>query len=460
MEKSLFEQLNDRINLLNSSEELQSEFTSTSLKDDKRVYHLLNTNIKTLNTYYKYLYDIINYPDKDNHQKYEVVRKLGLYSSDKNAPNIQKINTRASILLETGKIFPHKSSLVRNILIFILSLRSDYNAVKGSEYLLDSLPKKLLDEYELYLGQLLSDSPSDIRNPAFGVFVFYSDRELLDIYLDLFDSRVDAFETIISALNERDFNFVSKRIKNCQKSSLKMEAFLFAVYRVLNELELTDSYNQNVEALIQALQTMLTTIGSHNLGSLLIYDDSDFDALRSLLLALNQDQRIELNKCLSFESDSVNIRTIKTVNTLVQNDYEGSDVQVTTSHRRGQNVFKRELQKVSRINGTLKCFFPGCDVEGEKFLIASHIVPWKYSDNKEKVDPNNGLLLCPNHDLLFDSLLITFNKDGKLVVSEDLLKTNIGAFGIKDDLLLDLSPEKEVYMCRHRNAMKKKRWKK
>ena len=35
-------------------------------------------------------------------------------------------------------------------------------------------------------------------------------------------------------------------------------------------------------------------------------------------------------------------------------------------------------------------------------LIASHIKPWRVSNNNERLDVYNGLLLLPNLDKLFD----------------------------------------------------------
>ncbi|MGG0656916.1 HNH endonuclease [Rummeliibacillus pycnus] len=36
---------------------------------------------------------------------------------------------------------------------------------------------------------------------------------------------------------------------------------------------------------------------------------------------------------------------------------------------------------------------------------------------------NNGLLLCPNHDELFDKHLISFDINGKIVISQSLNET-------------------------------------
>ena len=76
-----------------------------------------------------------------------------------------------------------------------------------------------------------------------------------------------------------------------------------------------------------------------------------------------------------------------------------------------------------------------CEVTGlanKAMLIASHIIPWASdaADNKNRLDPNNGLSLTPNIDKLFDCGLISFNDDGLLLSKTD---------GV-DDLLRQLLP--------------------
>lgn len=53
------------------------------------------------------------------------------------------------------------------------------------------------------------------------------------------------------------------------------------------------------------------------------------------------------------------------------------------------------------------------------FLRASHIKPWSDSNNRERLDPHNGLFLSPNYDHLFDHGYITFADDGALLVSNE-----------------------------------------
>lgn len=65
-----------------------------------------------------------------------------------------------------------------------------------------------------------------------------------------------------------------------------------------------------------------------------------------------------------------------------------------------------------------------CAVKNKKLLIASHIKPWAKSESKEKADIDNGFLMCPNHDRLFDKGYITFDDDGTIIISEKLKKND------------------------------------
>ena len=51
---------------------------------------------------------------------------------------------------------------------------------------------------------------------------------------------------------------------------------------------------------------------------------------------------------------------------------------------------------------------------------ASHAKPWAQSDDHEKLDPFNGLLLAVHYDALFDQGLVTFDDDGQIMISPSL----------------------------------------
>lgn len=80
----------------------------------------------------------------------------------------------------------------------------------------------------------------------------------------------------------------------------------------------------------------------------------------------------------------------------------------------------------------------------------THIKPWEKSEAKEKLDVNNGLLLCPNHDKLFDGGWISFDNDGKILISGEM-KTNDKIFmNIREDMKIVLTKKNKSYMKYHR----------
>jgi len=69
-------------------------------------------------------------------------------------------------------------------------------------------------------------------------------------------------------------------------------------------------------------------------------------------------------------------------------------------------------------------------ITDKRFLIASHIKPWKDSTNEERLDGNNGLLLSPHVDKLFDNGWITFSDDGDLLIADQSIEKVLLIWGI------------------------------
>lgn len=90
----------------------------------------------------------------------------------------------------------------------------------------------------------------------------------------------------------------------------------------------------------------------------------------------------------------------------------------------------------------------------KEILIASHIVPWKESTNEERLDVNNGILLSPTYDALFDQHLISFENSGKIILSESLSKTKYQYIGISGkEVISNFSAENHGYLDRHRSLL-------
>ena len=114
------------------------------------------------------------------------------------------------------------------------------------------------------------------------------------------------------------------------------------------------------------------------------------------------------------------------------------------SARVGQGKYRSDL-----IDYWERCALTG--FSNVRFLIASHIKPWRESENQERLDPFNGLLLLPNIDKVFDLGFITFTETGKIIVSEHL--DDAENIGVTRDMSIVLANKHQAYMKFHRDVM-------
>jgi hypothetical protein len=116
--------------------------------------------------------------------------------------------------------------------------------------------------------------------------------------------------------------------------------------------------------------------------------------------------------------------------------------------RLGQGQFRKDLD----LRWNNACAITG--ISTRAVLRASHIQPWADSDDDERLDPDNGLLLSANLDCLFDRGLIGFDDDGTLLVSDNLSAAAANALGLDDDLQLSQPPTdgQRRYLANHRDT--------
>jgi len=95
-----------------------------------------------------------------------------------------------------------------------------------------------------------------------------------------------------------------------------------------------------------------------------------------------------------------------------------------------------------------------CAVTGiaiPEVIVASHIKPWAESDNRERLDPANGLPLIGTLDRLFDCELISFDASGKIIISPRISSADYPLLNLHDGLRLRfLSIETAAYLAYHR----------
>ncbi len=96
-------------------------------------------------------------------------------------------------------------------------------------------------------------------------------------------------------------------------------------------------------------------------------------------------------------------------------------------------------------------------VHEPRVLRSSHIRPWADSNNREKTDHFNGLLLIPNLDSLFNEGLISFRDDGRILMSDDWRRDDQRRMHITSDLRLrNVHRESSPYLEFHRDTIFKR----
>ncbi len=117
--------------------------------------------------------------------------------------------------------------------------------------------------------------------------------------------------------------------------------------------------------------------------------------------------------------------------------------------RVGQGRFKenvRARESFCRVTG----------VHNGLHLIGSHIKPWRHGTNEERLDGENGLLLTPSIDHLFDKGLISFKNDGALLISESSDRESLAKMGIRDESAVIekvFSNGQQAYLEYHRDVI-------
>lgn len=118
--------------------------------------------------------------------------------------------------------------------------------------------------------------------------------------------------------------------------------------------------------------------------------------------------------------------------------------------RVGQGFYRQQI--VEKWDG--RC--PVSNSNIKQILISSHIVPWSESNDIERLDSENGILLSPNIDSLFDKHLISFEDNGSIIISSKIDDANRISLGINSQIKIPVSEGMKKYLKRHRERFNEK----
>lgn len=112
-------------------------------------------------------------------------------------------------------------------------------------------------------------------------------------------------------------------------------------------------------------------------------------------------------------------------NTSIENKYK--ELLVDLAHLKGETVIREVKTRVNQsvfrqmvlANYSTKCAITGIDIP--QLLYASHIVPWSQNE-KERLNPENGICLSSLYDKAFDKGLIGISTNHEVILSNELKK--------------------------------------
>lgn len=148
--------------------------------------------------------------------------------------------------------------------------------------------------------------------------------------------------------------------------------------------------------------------------------------------------------------------TIGSTNNIIQSFEEDKKNHISTAEKEqivksriGQSVIRNKLL-------FLKKHCELCSIKQEELLVASHIKPWAESDNFERGDKDNLLLLCAMHDALFDKGFISFDEEGKILISEEIKRDELEKYMLYENMKISVDDTKKKYLSFHRENIFRK----
>lgn len=132
-----------------------------------------------------------------------------------------------------------------------------------------------------------------------------------------------------------------------------------------------------------------------------------------------------------------------------EQDISETEKEQLVKSRRGQGQFRNRLAEIEG-----ECRLTG--VDDPRFLIASHIKPWRLCSNQEKLDGNNGLFLSPHVDKLFDRGWISFSREGNILCAGPQVQMIMSRWNLDPKGNVGLFTEaQDYYLSFHRSSIYK-----
>lgn len=168
-----------------------------------------------------------------------------------------------------------------------------------------------------------------------------------------------------------------------------------------------------IEELIPTLPAKYSPLQKNGDGLQSVYLAAIPDEMAQVLLSKSNEIVELVSEELEAQAGELPDRLADRIEQALRNDttIDSTECDSVIKARRGQGKFRRNVASLEK----------GCRITNVReaiLLRASHIKPWSLCQtNHERLDGNNGLLLTPTFDVLFDRGLLTFSDDANVIIS-------------------------------------------
>jgi hypothetical protein len=198
-------------------------------------------------------------------------------------------------------------------------------------------------------------------------------------------------------------------------------------------------YINEIAPLLPQKHSPIRTTGNGNQSC---YLAAISERLGLLLLDLLRRDNLEVPDRIAESSVALEDNSIETK--IREGNLSKTEKEQLIKARLGQGVFRLRLEGIES-----RCRLTG--VSDKRLLVASHIKPWRYSSNPERLDGYNGLLLSPHVDKLFDRGWISFSDQGKILCAKQDIKKVMLRWNLNPEMDVgSFKSEQRAYLAYHR----------
>lgn len=246
-----------------------------------------------------------------------------------------------------------------------------------------------------------------------------SDWSRLQKYLDSTDTIIHISELPVAKINNPFSDWLSQNTKLSESSIEKYAGAIRTISKEMCQQRTIQKPFENMSPFELDLAIALTMSDPEFIAKNTRGNHMYSNALKQY--------RLFINSVTEGIDDSAYIEKIKNDDQIPETER----MEIIQS-RVGQGSFRKAL--FDKYHGC--CIITG--INHPKLLIASHIKPWVVSSDKERLSVDNGLLLSATYDRLFDSGLITFDRQGKIFLSSFIGEENVKRLNLSKGLRFDL----------------------